>query len=459
MNANPHRRWPHPIFLDLDGQRVVVVGGGAVAERKIEPLIESGARVVVVSPDITDRIAALAERGLIEVQRRAYAKGDLSGCRLAYAATSDPDVSRAVRSEATEAGIWLNAVDQPALCDFITPACVRRGPLTLAVSTNGRCPELARRIRLELERTYGPEYAALVDEMGKARDRAKEDAGLASEEGRTPDEPGGGTGSESSQPWLECERPSPVPGTVYLVGAGPGEPDLLTLRGRRCLESANMVVYDALVDLRLLDLCRPSALRFFVGKRSGCHACSQEEINGLLIAAAKAGHSVVRLKGGDPFLFGRGGEEAEALADAGVGFEVVPGVSAGIAVPAYAGIPLTQRGVTGEVVFVTGHDSSSSPSSVDWARYADSPATLVVFMGLDNLAAIARRLLAHGRDESCPVAVIARGTTREQQTVVGTLVDIAVRVAEARITAPALLVVGDVVGLRDKLNWFEGRLA
>jgi uroporphyrin-III C-methyltransferase len=368
-------------------------------------------------------------------------------------------VSQAVRDEARTAGVWLNAVDQPALCDFITPAAVRRGHLTLAVSTNGRCPELAKRIRQELERTYGPEYADLVDEMGKARDRAKDDAGPASEEGPVSDETGGGTGSRSPQPGPERQLPSPAPGTVYLVGAGPGEPDLLTLRGRRYLEGADTVVYDALVDLRLLDLCRPSALRFYVGKRSGCHACSQEETNALLIAAAKAGRSVVRLKGGDPFLFGRGGEEAEALADAGVPFEVVPGVSAGVAVPAYAGIPLTQRGVTGEVVFVTGHDSASSPSSVDWARYADSPATLVVFMGLDNLAAIARRLLAHGRDESCPVAVIARGTTREQQTVVGTLVDIAVRVAEAGIKAPALVVVGDVVGLRDKLNWFEGRLA
>ena len=433
MNANPRRRWPHPIFLDLDGQRVVIVGGGAVAERKIETLIESGARVAVVSPDITDRIADLAERGLVEVQRRAYATGDLSGCRLAYAATSDPGVNQAVRHEATEAGVWLNAVDQPALCDFITPATVRRGDLTLAVSTNGRSPSLARQIREDLERAYGPEYGGLVDAMGEARDRLRAGAG--------------------------AEPPASAAGVVYLVGAGPGDPDLLTIKGRRLLERADTVVYDALIDRRLLDLCRPSATRFDVGKRSGRHACSQEEINGLLVAAAKAGHTVVRLKGGDPFLFGRGGEEAEALADAGVTFEVVPGVSAGVAVPAYAGIPLTHRGVSAEVVFVTGHGSALSDSSVDWARYADSSATLVVFMGLDQLPSIARRLLAHGRGEECPVAVIGRGTTDAQRTVVAPLGRIADEVAAAGIQAPALIVIGDVVGMRDRLNWFEGRLA
>jgi uroporphyrin-III C-methyltransferase/precorrin-2 dehydrogenase/sirohydrochlorin ferrochelatase len=432
MNADPHRTWPHPIFLDLSGQPVVVIGGGTVAERKIEALVTAGAAVTVVSPEVTDRIAQRGSEGVVVIRSRPYRRGDLAGCRLAYAATSDPDVNRAVQDEAREAGVWLNVVDKPALCDFITPATVRRGHLTLAVSTNGRCPDLAKRIREELERTFGPEYAELVDELADAREWEKANATQA-----------------SGVPAQAC-------GTVYLVGAGPGDPELLTIKGRRLLGRSDAVVYDALVDPRLVDLCPPSALRFYVGKRSGCHSHSQEEINALLIATAKAGYSVVRLKGGDPFLFGRGGEEAEALADAGVPFEVVPGVSAGVAVPAYAGIPLTHRGVTAEVVFVTGHDTASSPSPVDWARYADSPATLVVFMGLDNLAAIARQLLAHGRDESCPVAVIARGTTSAQQTVVGTLADIAVRAAAAGIQPPALIVIGDVVGLRERLQWFEG---
>jgi uroporphyrin-III C-methyltransferase / precorrin-2 dehydrogenase / sirohydrochlorin ferrochelatase len=434
MSADHHHSWPHPIFLDLSGQPVVVIGGGTVAERKIEALVAAGASVTVVSPEVTSLVAERAGEGFITLQARPYRRGDLAGCRLAYAATSDPDVNEAVRDEAREAGIWLNAVDEPALCDFITPATVRRGQLTLAVSTNGRCPELAKQIREALERAYGPEYAEIVDELGEARDREKASAAHA------------------------AEVPAQACGTVYLVGAGPGDPELLTIKGRRVLGRADTVVYDALVDPRLLDLCPPAAARLYVGKRNRCHARSQDEINALLVAGAKAGRTVVRLKGGDPFMFGRGGEEAEALVDAGITFEVVPGVSAGVAVPAYAGIPLTHREVTGEVVFLTGHDSPASPSPVEWERYAASPATLVVFMGLDNLRAIAQTLLAHGRDTACPVAVIAHGTTDAQRTVVAPLGEIADRAAEAGIEAPALIVIGGVVGFRDRLQWFERRL-
>jgi uroporphyrin-III C-methyltransferase/precorrin-2 dehydrogenase/sirohydrochlorin ferrochelatase len=438
MNDEARRRWPHPIFLDLAGRRVVVVGGGTVAERKIEALIAAGADVTVVSPDVTDFIEGHAAGGRLRLDRRPYRRGDLAGCCLAYAATSDPEVNRAVRDEATDAGIWLNAVDRPALCDFITPAIVRRGDLSLAVSTNGRAPALARRIREDLEREFGPEYADLTEAAGEARTRAMAD-------GRPADDV-----ERAAQ-----TTPAPAPGTVYLVGAGPGDPELLTLKGRRLLEQADSVVYDALVDPALLNACRPAARRIFVGKRHGAHSRSQDEINALLVEEARAGRTVVRLKGGDPFVFGRGGEEAEALVSAGLRFEVVPGVSAGIAVPAYAGIPLTHRGVTAEVVFVTGHESADSPTPVDWGRYAASPATLVVFMGLNNLGAIATRLLEHGRDARCPVAVIANGTTTAQQTVVAPLAEIAAKAAAAGIEAPALVVVGEVVGLRDTLRWFE----
>jgi uroporphyrinogen III methyltransferase/synthase len=331
--------------------------------------------------------------------------------------------------------VWLNAVDRPALCDFISPATVRRGDLTLAVSTNGRAPQLAGQIRQDLERAYGPEFAGLVQEMGEARDRGRDQSDALS--------PGSGHAA----------------GVVYLVGAGPGDPDLITVKGRRLLARADTVVYDALVDPRLLDVCRPSAVRTFVGKRSGCHSRAQPDINALLVEEARAGRVVVRLKGGDPFLFGRGGEEAEALAAAGIRFEVVPGVSAGTAVPAYAGIPLTHRGIAAEVVFLTGHDSAASPSPVDWARYAASQATLVVFMGHGGLAGIARQLLEHGRDARCPVAVIAQGTTGAQRTVVAALGAIAEEVAAAALEPPVLVVIGDVVGLRDKLRWFEGGLA
>lgn len=424
MSGEARRGWRHPIFVDLTGQPVVVFGGGTVAERKIEILIQSGARVRVVSPELTDLVARWAETGRIDVERRGYQAGDLAGARLAYAATSDARVNEAIRDEARREGIWLNVVDQPGLCDFITPALVRRGDLTIAVSTNGRVPGLSKQIRQELEQRYGPEYADTVERLGEERDRAR------------------------------AARASSA-GTVYLVGAGPGDPELLTVKGRRLLESADTVVYDALVDPRLLDLCRPTTARVFVGKRDSRHSLPQAEINDRLIDEARAGRVVVRLKGGDPFIFGRGGEEAEALGQAGIPYEVVPGVSAGVAVPAYSGIPLTHRDFTSEVVFLTGHSCAGSPSTVDWDRYAKSSASLVIFMGLHNLKAIARELVERGRDPECPVAVIENGTTEAQRTIVAPLARIAEEAEAAAVRPPALIVVGEVVGLREKLNWFH----
>jgi uroporphyrin-III C-methyltransferase / precorrin-2 dehydrogenase / sirohydrochlorin ferrochelatase len=442
--------WLHPIFIDLTGQPVVVVGGGTVAERKIDTLLDAGAQVTVVSPDATPLLTRWAEAGRLVLRPRAYRAGDLRGFRLAYAATSDAAVNRAVRVEARAEGIWLNAIDQPDLCDFITPAIVRRGNLTIAISTNGRCPGLARKIRQDLERQFGPEYADLVEEMGEERDKALArrspgDGGLAGLQAcATGDDVGAG---------LQA-RPTPT-GFVYLVGAGPGDPELITVKGRRLLESADTVVYDALVDPRLLDLCPPHAARVFVGKRDKRHTLPQAEINSLLVDEARAGRRVVRLKGGDPFIFGRGGEEAEALRQAGVRYEVVPGVSAGIAVPAYAGIPLTHRDFTSELVFLTGHECVTNPSPVDWSHYARSSASLVIFMGLHNLGAIVRELLDRGRDPQCPVAVIENGTLETQRTVVGPLATIADLAAERGICPPALIVIGEVVALRDKLDWFE----
>ena len=246
---------------------------------------------------------------------------------------------------------------------------------------------------------------------------------------------------------------------MYLVGAGPGDPELLTVKGRRLLECADTVVYDALVDPRLLDLCRPHTTRLFVGKRDGRHTRPQAEINALLIEEAQAGRTVVRLKGGDPFIFGRGGEEAEALHQARVRFEVVPGVSAGVAVPAYAGIPLTHRDFTSELVFLTGHECVTNPSPIDWSRYAKTPASLVIFMGLHNLRPIADALIGHGRDPQCPVAIIENGTTTAQRTIVAPLAEIADRAVAAGMEPPALIVIGEVVGLRDRINWFESAAA
>lgn len=416
------RRWPLPIFVALGDVPVTVVGAGAVAERKIATLLEAGALLTVIAPEATPAIQAWAAEGALSLRPRAYRGGDLRGARLAYAATSRAEVNRAVRVEARAEGIWLNAVDQPDLCDFITPAVVRRGDLTIAISTNGRAPGFAKSIREQLERQFGPEYQARVEEAAAARDHA-----------------------------VETAVPSRPAGRVALVGAGPGDPELLTLKGRRLLECADTIVYDALVSPRLLDFCRPEAELVYVGKRDSRHTLPQGEINQLLIARARANRRVVRLKGGDPFIFGRGGEEAEALAEAGIDYEVVPGVSAGVAVPAYAGIPLTHRDFTSELVFLTGHECLANRSPIDWSRYGRSSASLVIFMGVHNLEKIARLLLEHGREPACPVAVIENGTTDAQRTVVAPLVSIADAARAAGIRPPALIVVGQVVSMRERL--------
>jgi uroporphyrin-III C-methyltransferase / precorrin-2 dehydrogenase / sirohydrochlorin ferrochelatase len=412
------RRWPLPIFVAVRDVPVTVVGAGAVAERKIAVLLDAGARVTVIAPEATEAILGWAGDGRLVLKQRPYRAGDLRGARLAYAATSLRDVNRAVRVEARVERVWLNAVDQPDLCDFITPALVQRGDLTIAVSTDGRAPAFAKRVRQELERHIGPEYEKKLDEAAQARN------GQAVEQA----------------------------GSVALVGAGPGDPELLTLKGRRLLESADTVVYDALVSPRLLEFCRAEAEMVYVGKRDSRHTLPQGEINELLVAGARAGRRVVRLKGGDPFIFGRGGEEAEALAQAGIDFEVVPGVSAGVAVPAYAGIPLTHREFTSELVFLTGHECVSNRCPIDWSRYAKSSASLVIFMGVHNLGNIARLLLEHGRDPACPVAVIENGTTDAQRTVVGSLVSIADIARDAGVQPPALIVVGEVVKMRERLT-------
>jgi uroporphyrin-III C-methyltransferase / precorrin-2 dehydrogenase / sirohydrochlorin ferrochelatase len=420
------QRWPLPIFVALRGVAVAVVGGGHIAERKVGMLLDGGAEVTVVAPEVTRSIEDWAAAGRLALKRRPYEPGDLHGAKLAYAATSHPDVNRAVRDEARAAGVWLNAVDQPELCDFITPACVRRGDLTIAVSTDGRAPGFAKQVRENLERQYGPACAEDLAAAAAAR-------------------PARQAGSPSAP-----DRATPG-GRVFLVGAGPGDPDLLTVKGRRLLEQADAVVYDALVSTRLLDCCRPGAELVYVGKRDSRHTLPQAEINRLLVTLARAGRRVVRLKGGDPFIFGRGGEEAEALAQSGVAYEVVPGVSAGVAVPAAAGIPLTHREFTSELVFLTGHECVTDRPSIDWGRYAASRASLVIFMGVHNLPGIARSLLEHGRDPACPVAIIENGTTEAQRTIVASLDSIVEVAREASVKAPALIVVGEVVKLRERL--------
>ncbi len=470
----------YPVFLNLRGRRCMVVGGGAVAEQKVLGLLEAGARVTIISPKVSQRLEDLAAGGAVTIKRHPYRRGDLEGAFLAIAATDDRAVNHDVWAEAEQRGILLNAVDDPPHCSFIAPAIQRQGDLTVAVSTAGKSPALAVRLRERIGRLIGPEYAKFLELLGELR------AAVAA---RVPDAPArtrlwyrivdsnaiefirrndvSGARNRIAELVGEAEaavhphseeregssgvglgiRPG---GIVYLVGAGPGEPGLITQRGLEILRSADVVVYDRLVHPDLLDEAPPWAERLFVGKRPGGHPIEQEKINALLIEAARAGHIVVRLKGGDPFVFGRGAEECEALRAAGVSCQVVPGVTSAIAAPAAAGIPVTHRRYASAFAVVTGHECDGA-SDLDWGALARLPA-LVFLMGLRALPEITTRLIAHGMRREMPAAVIASATLPNQCTVVGTLATIADRASKAGLEPPATLVVGEVVAVRDTLT-------
>lgn len=442
----------YPVFLDLRGRRAVVIGGGAVAEQKVRGLVAAGAHVTVVSPDVTPALGALVRRNAIEHRRRPYRRGDLKGAWLALAATDDRGTNGAVWAEAEQLGVPLNAVDDLEHCSFIAPAVHREGDITVAVSTGGKSPALAVRLRQRIARLVGRAEARLCELLGELRPELAE---------RVPDarartalwyaivdsdvidfvRRGDVEGARRRIDELVGPHPlSPSPcgrgETVYLVGAGPGDPGLITARGLELLRAADVVVYDRLVSPALLAQAPAEAERIL-------RATDQQDVNALLIDRARARLSVVRLKGGDPFVFGRGAEECEALSAAGVPYEVIPGVTSATAVPAAAGIPVTHRRVASAFAVVAGHECEGL-SDLDWEALSRMP-TLVVLMGLSALPDVVARLRAQGAPADTPVAVIASGTLPEQQTVVGTLDDIAALVAAAELDPPATIVIGEVV--------------
>jgi uroporphyrin-III C-methyltransferase/precorrin-2 dehydrogenase/sirohydrochlorin ferrochelatase len=447
----------YPAFLDLRGRRVVVVGGGAVAEQKVGGLLAAGARVTVVSPETTLGLADLAAQGSVEVRRRPYRAGDLTGAWLAITATDDRAANATVWAEAEQEGVLLNAVDDLDHCSFIAPAIHREGDITVAVSTAGKSPALAVRLRERISRVIGRAEARLCELLGELRPELAE---------RVPDararsalwyrivdsdaiefiRRGDTAGARRRVQELAAGRSGGgAPGVVYLVGAGPGEPGLITARGLELLRSADVVVYDRLVSAALVAEAPLSAERVSVGKYPHGTGAAQPDINALLVDRARHGRAVVRLKGGDPFVFGRGAEECEALCAAGVPVQVVPGVSAATAVPAAAGIPVTHRRLASAFAVVTGHECDGR-SDLDWEALARMP-TLVVLMGLQALPESARKLVAHGARSEAPAAVIASGTLPAQRVVVGTLATIAALATEAGLEPPATVVVGEVVQL------------
>ena len=462
----------YPISLEMSNRPCLVIGGGAVAQRKAEALLAVGALVTVISPKLTEQLSSWVGEGKIHHVAREYEDGDLDGYEIVFVATDSNDVNQTVAEEGRGRRVWVNAADDPANCDFILPSVLRRGDLTVAVGTGGKSPALAKAIREDLEEYIPEDYSLLTRVTGEVRRELRERSLVPSadawrntlnnefrhliREGREHEArdylrdrlyPASGNGTDGKvHTALES-------GKVYLVGAGPGDPKLLTVRALELLRMAEVIVYDRLVNPVILEEVPPGAIRVFVGKDTGHHPIPQEEINSILINFARQGHHVVRLKGGDPFVFGRGGEEAEVLAEAGISFEIVPGVTSAVAVTAYAGIPLTYRKVSSSFAVITGHEALKSLPSVDWESLARAVDTLVVVMGLTNLPAIVTKLIAHGRLPETPIALIRWGTTDRQETVTGTLVDIVEKAS--LLKPPVLAVIGDVVKLRDKIRWFD----
>jgi len=455
-----------PLFHKLQGGRVLVVGGGEIALRKARLLADAGAALRVVAPDVDGQLAALAREGGGEVLVRGYQAADLVGCRLVIAATDDPGLNAQVSADAQALSLPVNVVDAPALCTVIFPAIVDRSPLVVAVSSGGDAPVLARLIRAKLEAWIPSAYGELAGLAARFRDKVK---GLYPDvnqrrgfwetvfQGPIAERQLAGQGAEAERLLQAMVDGAPVQqgGEVYLVGAGPGDPDLLTFRALRLMQQADVVLYDRLVAPAIIEMCRRDAERIYVGKRRADHAVPQDQINRLLVDLARQGKRVLRLKGGDPFIFGRGGEEIEELAEQGIPFQVVPGITAASGCSAYGGIPLTHRDYAQSVRFVTGHLKDGT-SNLPWNDLVAPAQTLVFYMGLVGLPTICAELIRHGRAANTPAALVQQGTTRNQRVFTGTLADLPELVAQHEVHAPTLVIVGEVVQLRDKLAWFEG---
>lgn len=455
-----------PLFHKLTGRTVLVVGGGEIALRKSRLIAEAGARLRVVAPAVDSHLAVLVRDSDGEVHERGYAVADLADCVLVIAATDNTPLNAQVSADAQDRCIPVNVVDAPALCTVIFPAIVDRSPLVVAVSSGGDAPVLARLIRARLETWIPPTYGALAKLAAGFRDRVKQRFPDVTQrrafweevfQGPIAERQLAGRATEAARMLAERVEGAPphAPGEVYLVGAGPGDPDLLTFKALRLMQQADVVLYDRLVAPAILDLCRRDAERVYVGKRRADHALPQDQINRQLVDLAQQGKRVVRLKGGDPFIFGRGGEEIEELAAHGIPFQVVPGITAASGCAAYAGIPLTHRDYAQSVRFVTGHLKDGS-TDLPWSDLVAPAQTVVFYMGLVGLPLICKGMIRHGRSPDTPAALIQQGTTAHQRVFTGTLANLPALVARHEVHAPTLVIVGEVVLLREKLAWFEG---
>ncbi len=457
--------------MNIRDQVSVIVGGGHIATRKAELVAQAGARLRIVSPQFSPAMQRAAAHHAWDLIQMPFSGEHLAGAALVIAATDDPAVNQAVYQAATAIHTPVNVADQTELCSFILPAIVDRGPVTIAVSTGGASPVLARWIRTRLESTLPASLGLLADLLKRFRGRLKQhftniDARRrfteALMEGPVSELALSGQVAAAEQALtrlLDAETAAvtaqPREGEVYLIGAGPGDGDLLTFRALRLLQRAEVVLYDRLVPESVLRLCRREAQMVYVGKQAGDHPVPQARISELLVEYASAGRRVARVKGGDPFIFGRGGEEIQHLSDAGIRFQVVPGISAANGCAAYAGIPLTHRDHAQGVSFWTAHHKDGNVD-LNWPALADPRQTLVFYMGVGTAEIVCRELIAHGLPGDTPAAMIEQGTTEHQRVITADLQNLPTRLAGAQVRSPALMIVGQVVKLRDQLRWFEG---
>lgn len=454
----------YPLFADLAQRAVLVVGGGAVAARKVESLVSAGAQVTVASLSLNAQLSQLVAEDRIRHRDGEFEDAWLDEVWLVIAATSDRELNRSIAAAATARRIFANVVDDAELSSFQVPAIVDRSPLIVAISSGGSAPMLARQLRERLETVLDPALGALATlaDHFRTRIRARHpDLGARRRfyerlfDGRIlgflrREQPA------LAQAALENalgEKFTTRPGSVVLVGAGPGDPGLLTLKGLRALNEADVILHDRLVSPEVLALARRDAVRVEVGKTAGQHSTGQAQIHALLLEYARDGQRIVRLKGGDPFVFGRGGEELEFLRAHAIPYEVVPGITAAIACAAHAGIPLTHRDHAQSVRFVTAH-CRASLDTLDWSALAQERQTLAVYMGVAELDGLRDRLLAHGRAAATPFALIENGSRPQQRVVTGTLAQLPERAKSHKVRSPALLILGEVAALAEHLHWF-----
>ena len=446
-----------PAFLDLRGRSCLVVGGGDVAIRKVRMLTAAGAVITIVAPKISDRLIEFASREGHHLVKRDFRSSDLAEQWLVVSATGIPVIERTVYDLATAAGIFCNGVDDIGNCSYITPAIVDRGPIVVAISSGGAAPVLARKLREQIERLLPSGLSMLAVLARRWRARVGERLGDLLSRRRfwesVFDGPAGSHAiagdiamAEAAMSELLNNSPATQNGEAWLVGAGPGDPGLLTIRASQIMQTADVILHDRLVSKEVLDMARRDADLISVGKTPGCRANSQEEINDLLVSLVRSGKRVCRLKGGDPFIFGRGGEEAEALRDAGQAFQVVPGITAAAGCAAYSGIPLTHRDLSQSVTFVTAH-GKDSVDQIDWEALARDKQTLAFYMAVRRFPGLMNKLIRYGRSADTPIAIIEKGTTPEQRVIRGTLGQLTLLADAHRVAAPAMLIVGEVAAL------------